>query len=82
MVRVIFASRMVSGREATRAEVREVRRHLETSSRVRSFAFVPKRGRQPAGYEVLPRSGEDSQALVAELRSQRGVDEVTAARAC
>jgi cell division protein FtsX len=42
-VDVFFATRMVTGREATRAEIAAVRRRLASSSRIRTFAFVSKR---------------------------------------
>jgi cell division protein FtsX len=42
-VDVFFATRMVSGREATGAEIAAMRRKLAASSRVRTFAFVSKR---------------------------------------
>ena len=42
VVRVYFASRMVTGRAATRDEVRAVRERIASSSKVRTYAFVSK----------------------------------------
>ena len=44
-VTVFFTTRMVTGREATRAEIAAVRSRLRlaSSSRIRTFAFVSKR---------------------------------------
>ena len=42
VVRVFFASRMVSGRAAMRHEVHAVRDRIASSSKVRTFAFVSK----------------------------------------
>ena len=42
VVKVFFASRVVSGREATRAQIAAVRRRLAASSKVRTYAYVSK----------------------------------------
>ena len=42
VVRVFFASRMVTGRAATRDEIRAVRAQIASSSKVRTYAFVSK----------------------------------------
>ena len=42
VIRVYFASRMVTGRAATRDEVRAVRERIASSSKVRTYAFVSK----------------------------------------
>jgi cell division protein FtsX len=101
LVSVYFATRMVSGREATRAEISAMRKRLASSSQIQTFSFVSKRlalrriGKRypelvhgapgnplPAAYEIVPRSGEGAKTLVAELRGARGVEHVSAARAC
>ena len=42
VVQVFFASRMVTGRAATRDEIRAVRAQIASSSKVRTYAFVSK----------------------------------------
>jgi cell division protein FtsX len=42
-VDVFFATRMVTGREATRGEIGAVRTRLAASSRIKTFAFVSKK---------------------------------------
>ena len=42
-VNVFFATRMVTGREATRAEIGAVRTRLAANSNVKTFAFVSKK---------------------------------------
>ena len=42
-VDIFLATRMVSGREATRAEIAAIRARLAASSRIRTYAFVSKR---------------------------------------
>ncbi len=42
-VSVFFATRMVTGREATRAEIAALRGRLSSSSKIETFAFVSKR---------------------------------------
>ena len=42
-VDVFFATRMVAGREATRAEIARVRTRLVANSKVKTFAFVSKK---------------------------------------
>jgi hypothetical protein len=77
-VSVYFATRMVTGRKATRTEIAAVRRRVSSSSKIETFAFVSKR----LAYEVVPRSAGDARALAAELRRARGVEHVSAARSC
>jgi cell division protein FtsX len=55
VVQVFFASRMVTGRAATRDEIRAVRDRIVSSSKVRTYAFVSRelgfrrmKRRQPA----------------------------------
>ena len=43
VVKVFFATSLMSGREATQREVRSVRARIQSSTRIRSFAFVSKR---------------------------------------
>jgi hypothetical protein len=83
-VSVFFATRMVTGREATRAEIAALRERLSSSSKVKTFAFVhgiPSKP-LPSAYEVVPRSAEDAHALAAELRRATGVEHVSAAESC
>ena len=101
VVQVFFASRMVTGRAATRDEIRAVRARIASSTKVRTYAFVSKelalrrmarklpdltRGLHsnplPDSFEVVPRSADDARSVVAELRLERGVEHVTASRAC
>jgi cell division protein FtsX len=42
VVQVFFASRMVTGRAATRDEIRAVRDRIASSAKVKTFAFVSK----------------------------------------
>jgi cell division protein FtsX len=42
VVRVFFDSRAMSGRAATRNEIRAVRDRIDSSSKVRTYAFVSK----------------------------------------
>jgi cell division protein FtsX len=100
-VQVFFASRMVTGREATRDEIRALRERIAASAKVRTFAFVSKplalrrmakkepdltrnlhANPLPAGFEIVPRSGDAARSLVHELGSERGVEHVSVARAC
>jgi len=82
LVRVFFASRMVTGRAATQDEIRAVRARIASSSKVRSYAFVSTRNRQPESFQIVPRSGDDARALASELGSERGVEHVGIGRAC
>ena len=58
---VFFATRMVTGREATRTEIAAVRGKLASSSKIKTFAFVSKRlalrrmaKRRPAFVQGIP----------------------------
>ena len=60
-VSVFFATRMVTGREATRTEIAAVRGKLASSSKIKTFAFVSKRlalrrmaKRHPAFVQGIP----------------------------
>jgi nitrous oxide reductase accessory protein NosL len=82
-VSVFLATRMVTGREATRAEIAALRERLSSSSKVKTFAFVGSPSNPlPSAYEVVPRSAEDARALAAELRRATGVEHVSAAKSC
>jgi cell division protein FtsX len=100
-VSIFFATRMVTGRQATPAEIAAVRARLASSSRIKTFAFVSRRlalrrvakrfpalvqgapgNPLPPAYEVVLRSDEDTKRLVAEFRRARGVEHVSAAKAC
>ena len=60
-VSVYFATRMVTGREATRTEIAAVRGRLASSPKIKTFAFVSKRlalrrmaKRHPAFVQGIP----------------------------